>query len=734
MTINRLKGIVFLFLLLFCAILSPAQDELRWTPDGNSLLFAQQGNIVQVSFNPIQQKLLVSAEQLTPAGKTEPLNIDLFTFSPDAKKVLLFTNAQKVWRINTRGDYYVLDLGTGSLTKLGSTRPDRSLMFAKFSPDGAKVAYVSDYNVYVEELSTGKITALTTDGNRKFINGTFDWVYEEEFGCRDGIRWSPDSKSVLFWQIDARNTRDFYMINNTDSVYSQVIPVEYPKAGEQPSACRLGVADIGSGKITWINVEGDPREHYIVRAEFIPGTNEFLLQQLNRKQNVSKIIRANSITGATATIFKDEDSAWIDVYTSSTENAYSIDFKHNFTWITGGKEFIWESEKDGWNHLYRISNDGKKQQLITPGAFDVISFKAVDEQNGVVYFAASPANATQKYLYRTRIDGKGKAVLVTPAGLTGTHDYQISPTAKIAAHSFSNVNTKPAFEMVSLPDHKLLNPKQSIVAQVQAAPLEKTTEFFKVKTADGVEMDGWMVKPKNFDPSKKYPVVFYVYGEPGTAEVVDEWGHSNNFVYEGDMRADGYVYVCMDNRGTPAPKGRAFRKAIYQKIGQINIRDQAMGAMEVLKWNFIDKDRVAVWGWSGGGATTLNLMFQYPEIFKTGIAISAVTNLLTYDNIYQERFMGLPQESIEDYIKGSPVTHAKNLQGNLLYIHGTGDDNVHYQNAELLINELIRHNKIFRLMVYPNRTHNISEGEGTTKHMHHLYTTFLKEHCPPGPR
>jgi dipeptidyl-peptidase-4 len=247
-------------------------------------------------------------------------------------------------------------------------------------------------------------------------------------------------------------------------------------------------------------------------------------------------------------------------------------------------------------------------------------------------------------------------------------------------------------------------------------------------------MDGWMVKPVNFDSTKKYPVVFYVYTEPAEATVKDSYGSSRNFLYLGDMAKDGYIYISLDNRGTPAPKGAVWRKSIYQKIGEINIHDQAMAAKEILKWNFVDPERVAVWGWSGGGSATLNLMFQYPEIYKTGIAIAAVANELTYDNIYQERYMGLPQENMEAYVKGSPITYAKNLKGSLLYIHGTGDDNVHYQNAEMLVNELIKYNKQFQFMAYPNRTHSISEGEGTFLHLATLYTAYLRKNCPPGPK
>ena len=247
-------------------------------------------------------------------------------------------------------------------------------------------------------------------------------------------------------------------------------------------------------------------------------------------------------------------------------------------------------------------------------------------------------------------------------------------------------------------------------------------------------MDAWMVNPSNFDSTKKYPVVFYVYTEPWGQNVIDKYGAAHNFLYKGNMPDDGYIYISMDNRGTPAPKGREWRKSIYRKIGLINIHDQAMGAKEILKWSYVDTSRVAVWGWSGGGTATLNLMFQYPEIYKTGISIAAVGDQLTYDNIYQERYMGLPQENMEDFIKGSPITYAKNLRGNLLYIHGTGDDNVHYKNAELLINELVKYNRQFQLMPYPNRTHSISEGEGTYEHLSTLYTEYLRKNCPPGGR
>lgn len=708
--------------------LSAQQRLFKWAPDGNSYYVIEQNEVVQYSLPSLVKKVVINKHQLTPSDKS-PLNIEWYDFSADGSTALLYVNSTRVWRINTRGDYWILNLNDYSLKQLGATLPPSSLMFAKISPDGKKAAYVSNYNLYVEELKSGFIEPLTKDGTRKFINGTFDWVYEEEFGCRDGFRWSPDSKSIAYWQIDAADTKDYFMINYTDSIYSSVIPVEYPKVGQPPSACRVGVVSLATKNTEWLAIPGDPKQNYIVRMEYIPGTNEVIVQQLNRKQNETKLYRTS--VGQKATVIRTErDEAWIEVPIMG--NGYTIDFRHSIDWLPGGKEFLWISETDGWQHVYRLGIDGKTGTLVTTGAFDVISTEAVDMKNGYIYYTASPTNATQKYLYRSKLDGKKAPELLTPASQLGTHQYAISPTGTFAQHTFSNTYTRPVREMVSLPTHKPVSESESIAAKRQRAEVDKTTEFFKITTEEGVQMDGWMVKPSNFDPKKKYPVVFYVYTEPAGANVKDSYGSSYNFLYQGDMREDGYIYISIDNRGTPAPKGRAWRKSIYRKIGQVNIRDQALAAKEVLKWTFVDPERIAVWGWSGGGSATLNLMFQYPEIYKTGIAVAAVANQLTYDNIYQERFMGLPQENLEDFVKGSPITYAKNLQGNLLYIHGTGDDNVHYQNAEMLVNELIKHNKQFQFMPYPNRTHGISEGEGTFEHLSTLYTTYLKQHCPPG--
>jgi dipeptidyl-peptidase-4 len=711
-----------LFILLLIPFIGVSQ-QLRWSGD-NKYLTVEAGEIVQYTL-PQQAKIVVAnLVDLTPKGKN-PLNVKNFAISPDQSRLLIFANTKKVWRLETRGDYWVLDLGSKQLKKLGNGLPESSLMFAKFSPDNSKVAYVSEFNVFSEDLSTNKVAKLTTDGTRKHINGTFDWAYEEEFSCRDGILWSPDSRHLAFWQVDATRIRDFYMINNTDSVYSKVIPVEYPTAGQTPSPVRIGVVDVTTGDVKWAPVPGDPQQQYIPRIEWNSAT-ELFMQQLNRKQNESKVLSYNTTDNSIKEIFVDKDEAWIDVYTP-WENVYSLDFRHTINWLNGGKEFLWFSERDGWRHAYRISKDGKAT-LITNGDYDVMDIRLIDEKGKYLYFLASPANATQKYLYRCKLDGTGKAERVTPADQPGTHNYNVAPGGKFAYQTFSNTYTKPTRTWVSLPQHKSLSGS----GLSRSASESRKVEFFKVKTSAGVEMDGWMVKPARFDSTKKYPVLFYVYTEPWGANVKDQYGTADNFLFDGDLSQEGYIYISVDNRGTPAPKGRQWRKSIYRKIGLLNIQDQADAAREILKWKFVDPARIAVWGWSGGGAATLNLMFQYPDIYSTGIAVAAVTNQLTYDNIYQERFMGLPQENLEDFVKGSPLTYAKNLKGNLLYIHGTGDDNVHYANAEMLIDELVKHGKQFQLMIYPNRTHGISEGEGTSEHLSKLFSDYLRKNCPGG--
>jgi dipeptidyl-peptidase 4 len=728
-----------ILLILVCAAqftVAQNRGKINWTADGNAYTKVKEGNIIQVDPVTEEETIVVSKAKLVDPAGNKTLLTQSYEFNSNYTSVLIFTNTVKVWRYNTMGDYWLYDIIADKLTKMGSKLPSQSLMFAKFSPDGKKVAYVSDHNIYAEDISSGDITKLTKDGTRKLINGTFDWAYEEEFGCRDGFRWSPEGNAIAFWQVDATKIKDYYMLNTTDSNYSQVIPVEYPKVGEAPSAVKIGVVNISNKRIKWMNIDGDPQQNYLPRMEW-SGKNELVVQQLNRKQQESKLLYCNTSDGSTITFWAENSSAWVDLNT---------DDPRGWNWINNGKEFIWISEKDGWRHIYKISRDGQSEVALTTGPYDIDEIKCIDEENNLIYFTASPYNATQLYLYKLNIEKpsllnkifNGKNITkeefdpVYANGRDGTHGYQISPTGKFAYHTYSSHNTPPVKEWLRLPQNVPLNPAKSIEA---LAKIDSTVdvEFVKIATDDQITLNAWINKPKNFDSTKKYPVVFYVYGEPAASTVRDAYGAQNNFLYKGDIRADGYIQVTIDNRGSPVLKSAAWRKSIYRKIGNVNITDMAKGFTKLLETKpYMDKERTAVWGWSGGGSSTLHLLFRYPDLFQTGIAIAAVANQLFYDNIYQERYMGLPQENREDFINGSPITYAKNLKGNLLYIHGTGDDNVHFSNAELLVNELIKYNKQFQYMPYPNRSHSISEGAGTFEHLSTLYTNYLRLHCPPG--
>ena len=709
-------------IVIFSTTISTSIAQVNWTSDGTAYTVFKNKNIVSIDVKTGKETIVISQSVLIPSGEENTLDVQSFYYNNDNSKILLFANTAKVWRYNTRGDYWILDVAKNELKQLGKSLPSQSLMFAKFSPDGKYVGYVSGNNLFIEEVSSGKQRKLTLDGTRKLINGTFDWVYEEEFGCRDGFRWSPDSRSIAFWQVDARDVRDYYMLNTTDSVYSRVIPVEYPKVGEKPSPVRIGVVALSNGFIKWMNFEGDPQQHYIPRMEW-SGNNELVVQRLDRKQQESKLIYSNTNDGSSRTFWAEGDDTWVDLNT---------DDPVGWDWVNKGQDFLWVSEKDGWRNIYKISRDGKTITNLTLGNYDIKEISSIDEANNFVYFMASPNNSTQLYLYRVKINNpKEKPELVSAQPQNGTHTYDISPTSKYAFHSFSNHNTPPVSEWVSLPDNKPVDANKSIAKNIKINE-SVNIEFLQVKTEDNIVLDAWINKPKNFDPSKVYPVVFYVYGEPGSSTTQDIYGRQNNFLYNGDIRGDGYIQFAVDNRGTPVLKGAKWRKSIYRKNGTINIRDMAMGAKKILELPYMDKNRVAVWGWSGGGSSTLHLLFQYPELFQTGISIAPVTNLLYYDNVYTERYMGLPSENMEDFIRGSAVNYAKNLKGNLMLIHGTADDNVHYSNAELLINELIKYNKKFSFMAYPNRSHSISEGVGTRKHLSMIYTDFLKANCAPG--
>lgn len=671
-------------------------------------------------------EVLVPALRFVPPGHESPLSVESYQFSDDESKLLIYTNSERVWRHRTRGDYWVLDIAAGELKKLGGDARPASLMFAKFSPDGLRVAYVRDNNLYVEDLRGGGITQLTKDGSANRINGTFDWVNEEELDLRDGFRWSPDGKHIAYWQVDTTGVREFPLINNTRGLYPEVTTFPYPKAGERNSAVRVGVVSSEGGETRWLDLPGDPREHYIAHMDWAAGESgkdRVVVQQFNRLQNENRLMLINASSGGVTTVMTERDKAWV-------ENS-----NHGFTWLDGGKKLLWLSERDGWRQAYSVSMDDGEARRITQGGFDAMGIEAVDEKEGWLYYAASPENATEKYLFRVKLDGS-TTERITPEDQRGTHDYSISADAKYAVHTFSSFDTPPLSEIVSLPDHKrvkLLSDNEELkkkLDKLKKAP----AEFFQVDIGDGTKLDGWCIKPPKLKKGRRYPLLFYVYGEPAGQTVLNRY-MGRNYLWYLMLAQQGYVVMSVDNRGTPAPRGREWRKSIYRQVGILASADQAAATRALLKERpYLDPERIAIWGWSGGGSMTLNALFRHPDLYRTGMAVAAVPNQRLYDSIYQERYMGLPGDNAEGYYKGSSINFAHQLKGNLLLVHGTGDDNVHYQGAEALINELVAHDKPFTMFAYPNRSHSISESRNTTRHLFAMLTRYLNETTPPGPR
>ena len=707
---------------------APRFGPARWLPDGTAYAIvertkgsAESSEIARYDAATGSRTVLVPASRL-------PLDVEDYAWSADGKRLLIFTNTERVWRQNTRGDYWVLDVQGGALKQIGgpATKDQSSdgarrsgLMFAKFSPDGSRVAYVKNNDIYVERLDSGAIARLTKDGSDTTINGTSDWVYEEELSVRDGFRWSPDGRHLAYWQFDSTGVGIFSLIDDTTTLYPKITRIPYPKAGTTNSAVRIGVVSADGGDTTWMQVPGDSRQNYLSRLEWLDAQT-VAMQHLNRLQNQNDLLLGDAATGAVKRVFRDSSTTWVEVV-------------EEVRWIDKGRAFLWISERDGWQHVYRVPREGGDATLITRFDADVTDVVGTDEAGGWLYFLASPTNATERYLYRSKLDGSGTPERVTPADRRGTHTYDLAPGGRLAFHTWSQMDRPPVQDVIELPSHRSLRALTDVSALEAklATVLKAPTEFLTVDVGGGVVLDGWMLKPSSFNAARKYPVIVFVYGEPASQTVTNRWG-GGRMLFHRALADAGYVVVSFDNRGTPAPKGVKWRKVIYGTVGDLSSREQG-AAIKALaaRHSFIDADRIGVWGWSGGGSNTLNCMFRFPDVYKVGVSVAPVPDQKLYDTIYQERYMGLPEENAQGYRVGSPINFAEGLKGKLLVMHGSGDDNVHYQGTERLVNRLVELGKPFDLMVYPNRTHAISEGPGTTAHVYQMIARYFWQHLPP---
>ena len=492
------------------------------------------------------RRVLVSASSLVPAAGGKPLAIDGYAWSKDGKKLLLFTNTKKVWRQNTRGDYWVLDLASGRLRQVGADKPASTLMFAKFSPDGGRVAYVQGNDLWVEDLVSGKVTRLTSDGGPTTINGTADWVYEEEFDIRDGFRWSPDGQDIAFWHFDASGIGDFQLINDTDTLYPVVTHIPYPKVGTTNSAVKIGIVSAAGGTPRWVDLPGDPRNMYVARMEYVDFSGEIVIQQLNRLQNTNDVWLATPATGKARRMLHDEDRAWLDVVES-------------WQWLPGQGAPLDQREA---RLAPRLRRAPRRHRLAPPDSRRLrhrVRRGSRRPERVPLLHRLARRTPTRRYLYRARLDGRGTPERVTPAGQAGTHAYKISPDGKYAVHTFSTIDRPPVTDLVQLPSHRtvrVLEDNKALAAAV-APLLTPATEFFQVDIGGGVTLDGWMIKPKNFDPSRKYPLLMYVYGEPAGVQVTDKWvgGPSHRMLFHRALADAGYVVALRRQPGHALAQG-----------------------------------------------------------------------------------------------------------------------------------------------------------------------------------
>lgn len=648
---------------------------------------------------------IIEGENLVPEGSSQPIQYDGYTFSSDEQKVLFSTETEQIYRRSSKAEFYIYDIASQKLTKLSNGGKQ---MYATFSPDAKRVAFARDNNMFVTDLSNMQETQITTNGKyNSIINGYADWVYEEEFSFAQGFHWSPDGKKIAFYTFDETNVPEFNM-QMWGELYPQDYKFKYPKAGEANSIVTVSVYDVASGKTVKMDT-GNETDIYLPRMKWTNNPNLLSIQRMNRLQNTLEILHANASTGKADVVLKETDKAYIDV-------------TDDLTYLKDGKHFIHSSEVKGYNHLYLYNMSGKLVRQITSGNWEVSSYVGYDEKNDRLYYMSTEVSPLERHLYSISSKGKKKQRLTQQAG---THRVNMSNDFKYFLDYFSAANEVPTVSLHTAKDGKLIkvlednSQLKNTLAQYDIAK----QEFFQMKTADGTQLNGWMIKPTDFDPNKKYPVLMFVYGGPGSQTVTNSWG-GNNFLWYQVLADKGMIVVSVDNRGTGA-RGAEFKKVTYANLGKYEIEDQIEAAKWLGNQAYVDKNRIGIWGHSYGGYMTLLGLTKGNGVFAAGISVAPVTSWRYYDTIYTERFLKTPQENPAGYDENSPLFFADKMQGELLLIHGTGDDNVHFQNAVAMQDALISANKQFESFYYPNRNHGVGGGI-TSLHRFKMMTNFLE--------
>ncbi len=682
-------------------------SSIQWRPDGEAFTFTKRNedsgllDIYEHSVVTGENTLMIAGNDLQYNG--ELIQMSSYQWTEGGKYILLAGPVTQIYRRSSQAPYYLYEVATKKLTALANG--DDNLRNVKLSPDGEKVGYVQEYNIYVVDLASGKKKAITKDGNENILNGEPDWVYEEEFSLADAWHWSPDGSKIAFWRTDQGRVKNFYLVDELHQ-YNEISPLKYPKAGEKNAIVQIGMADVNSGNTVWADL-GEETNMYIPRIFWTNDGGQLAVMRLNRHQNFMELLMINPETGEGNVVIADEDEAWLDV-------------DHKMAFLQQKEQIVWTSEKSGFRHIYIQDYDGNQINQITDGDWEVSDIVGIDEKKDFVYFYGKKDSHLEQNLYRVKLNGKK---LENISGQGGWHTAKFSPDYEYFVGSYSNVSTPTQISLRKSDGTFVRMLEENAIAAMKEYNMV-FPEFLTFTTTDGTELHGYMMKPHDFDPAKKYPVLVYGYGGPASQIVLNRWG-GNRTLWHQYMTEQGYIVFCVDNRGTGG-RGKAFKNLAYGDLSKWAVHDQIEGAKYLATLPYVDADRLGFWGWSGGGYLTLMMLTRGADYFKAGVSVAPVSDFRLYDTIWTERYMGLPGENEDGYKDANALNYAGLLEGDLLIVHGTGDDNVHYQNALQMINALQAKNKQFEMMLYANRNHRISGGN-TQLHLFTKISRFLKE-------
>jgi dipeptidyl-peptidase-4 len=681
-------------------------QNLNWTEDGQSYLELKEGKILKTNIQDPTKSEVLFDEKVAKTASGETIHVQKFSISSDQQKILLGTASESIYRRSSVETNYIFDRTTSRL-KLVSTGGKQ--MHASLSPDSKKIAFVRDNNLFWVDIASGMEKAVTTSGKtNEIIHGVCDWVYEEEFSFSKAFAWSPDSKKIAFYTFDETQV-PVYNMQMWGDLYPKDYRYKYPKAGEANSLVSLSIALIETNSIQKVDV-GPVKDQYIPRMKWTKNANILAFIRLNRLQNHLELIHHNFMQVNQALVYEEKSDTSIEIESIGND----------FTYLNDQKSFIFTSEKSGFKHIYLQDIATGKQKAITQGNWEVDDFYGYNEQTKTLYFNSTERTPIGRDVYQIQLDGSNKKLI---SGNTGTNTASFSPDFSYFIMTSSAAKSPAKISLFSTKGGQIrvLEDNAKLKSQISEYGMSPR-EFFEIPLANGDHLNAYAIKPANFDPTKKYPVLMHVYGGPGSQQVLDTFPGSDFYWYQMLLKK-GYLIYCVDNRGTGA-RGVAFKKITYQNLGKIEVEDQIFAAKYLGSLPYVDASRIGIWGWSYGGFMSANCLMQGASVFKAAISVAPVTNWRFYDSIYTERYQRTPQENPRGYDDNSPVSHVDKLKGNLLLVHGTGDDNVHFQNSVALEDALIKANKQFQSFYYPNRNHGISGGN-TRLHLYQMMTDFI---------